>query len=116
MSSLTPAIRFALSVPSFGQPAYTTEGFPVLCLVLLGLNPFKDSCGLLSPTRFFAEALHKNATKTVSGSDPNILNAGLNFFHAFRRTPAFTMAVAGMFLAILHQFFGGLSPNHKAAI
>jgi hypothetical protein len=60
--------------------------------------------------------LHKNATKTVSGSDPNILNVRLDFFHAFGRTPAFTVGVAGMFLAIFHQFFGGLGPNHKAAI
>jgi len=47
---------------------------------------------------------------------PDVLDVGFDFSHAFRRTIAFAMDIAGMLLTVPHQFFGGLSPNHKIAI
>ena len=47
---------------------------------------------------------------------PNVLNAGLDLFHAFRRAITFAMDIAGMLQTVPHQFFGGLSPNHEIAI
>jgi len=38
----------------FSQRAYTLKGFPFLCFVLSGLNPFQDSCGFPNPIRLIS--------------------------------------------------------------
>jgi hypothetical protein len=42
---------FTSSEARFNQKAYALKGFPILCFLLFGLNPFQDSYGFPNPIR-----------------------------------------------------------------
>jgi hypothetical protein len=42
---------FTSSEARFSQRAYASKGFPILCFLLFGLNPFQDSYGFPNPIR-----------------------------------------------------------------
>ena len=45
---------FTSSEVRFSHRAYALKGFPFLCFVLSGLNPFQDSCGFPNPIRLIS--------------------------------------------------------------